>query len=60
MKSLFWFVLGIAGGFIVAHFVDKSAAGHDALEQIDARIAEFTDRLSDAYRVQEAKLQSDD
>jgi len=58
MKSLVWFVLGIAGGFVVAHFMDKNPRGHDVLAAVDARIAEFTDRMGDAYRQEDARLSS--
>ncbi|MCR2792668.1 hypothetical protein NQ156_06265 [Microbacterium sp. zg.Y625] len=56
MKKLVWFVLGIAGGFILAHMVDKDPRGHEVLTDLDARITEFTDRMGDAYREQEARL----
>ena len=56
MKSLFWFVLGIAGGFVAAHLVNKDPRGHEVLAEVDARIAEFTDRMSDAYHSQESRL----
>ena len=56
MKNLFWFVLGIAGGFVVAHLMNKDPRGHEILADVDARISEFTDRIGDAYREQEARL----
>ncbi|MFT3799014.1 ATPase [Microbacterium sp.] len=56
MKSVLWFVLGIAGGFVLAHLVDKDPRGHELLAEVDARISEFTDRIGDAYREQEAKI----
>lgn len=56
MKSLFWFVLGIAAGFVLSHLVDKDPRGHEVLAEIDARISEFTDRIGDAYREQEARI----
>ena len=56
MKKLVWFVLGIAGGFILAHMVDKDPRGHEVLADLDARISEFTDRMTDAYHEQEARL----
>ncbi len=56
MKNLFWFVLGIAGGFVAAHLVNKDPRGHELLAEVDARIAEFTDRMSDAYREQESRI----
>ena len=56
MKSVLWFVLGIAGGFVAAHLVNKDPRGHEVLAEVDARIGEFTERIGDAYRAQEAKI----
>jgi hypothetical protein len=56
VKNLFWFVLGLAGGVIAAHVVNKDPRGHEVLAQVDARISEFTDRISSAYREQEARF----
>lgn len=56
MKSLLWFLLGIAGGFVLAHLVNKDPRGHEILADVDARITEFTDRMGDAYREQEARF----
>lgn len=56
MKSLRWFLFGLVGGFIVAHFMDKDPRGHDILTEVDARINGFTAALGDAYREQEARL----
>ncbi len=56
MKNFAWFVLGIAGGFVAAHLVNKDPRGHEVLADVDARISEFTDRIGDAYRAQEAKI----
>jgi len=56
MKSLLWFLIGIAGGFAAAHVINKNPTGHELLAEVDARIGEFTDRIGEAYRGQEAKL----
>lgn len=56
MKNVLWFVLGLAGGFVVAHLVDKDPRGHEVLADVDARISEFTDRIGEAYRAQESKI----
>ena len=56
MKSVLWFILGLAGGFVAAHIIDNDPRGHDALAEVDARITEFTDRIGEAYRAQEAKI----
>ena len=56
MKKVRWFVVGLAGGFVAAHFVNKDPRGHEVLAEVDARITEFTDRIGEAYRAQEAKI----
>jgi hypothetical protein len=56
MKKVVWFVLGVASGFVLAHFVNKDPRGHELLAEVDSRITEFTDRIGDAYREQEARL----
>lgn len=56
MKNLQWFLIGVIGGFVAAHFMNKDPRGHDLLADVDARISEFTGILSDAYREQEARL----
>ena len=56
MKNLVWFVLGTGAGFVLAHIVNKDPRGHELLAEIDARIGEFTDRIGDAYRDQQHRL----
>ncbi len=56
MKSVLWFVVGLAGGFVAAHLMNKDPRGHEVLAEVDARITEFTDRIGEAYRAQEAKI----
>ena len=56
VKSLVWFAFGIVGGFIAAHLVNKDPRGQELFAQLDSRIGEFTDRMSDAYHEQETRL----
>lgn len=56
MRNLLWFLLGVIGGFIAAHLMNKDPRGHEVLADVDARITEFTDRIGDAYREQEARF----
>ncbi len=57
MKNVLWFLLGIAGGFVAAHLVNKDPRGQELLAEVDLRISEFTDRMTDAYHAQEAKIE---
>ena len=56
MKTVLWFLIGIAGGFVLAHLMNKDPRGRELLADVDARISEFTDRMGDAYREQEARF----
>lgn len=56
MKNVLWFLIGVIGGFVAAHSMNKDPRGHDLLADVDARITEFTAILGDAYRDQEARL----
>ena len=56
MKNVVWFLLGVAGGNVAAHVVNKDPRGHELLAEVDSHIGEFTDRMGDAYREQEARI----
>ncbi|MFD5214876.1 hypothetical protein [Microbacterium sp. NPDC058345] len=56
MKNVLWFLIGVIGGFVAAHFMNKDPRGQELLADVDARISEFTSILGDAYRQQEARL----
>ena len=56
MKNVLWFLIGVIGGFVAAHFMNKDPRGHDILAEVDARINEFTAIFGDAYREQHARL----
>ena len=56
MRNVLWFLLGVIGGFVAAHLMNKDPRGHEVLADVDARITEFTDRIGDAYREQEARF----
>ena len=56
MRRAFWFWFGVVGGFVLAHLVNKDPRGHAALADLDARIGEFTERITEAYRDQEARF----
>ena len=60
MKNVLWFLLGIIGGFVAAHFLNKDPRGAELLADLDARIDEFTGRIGEAYRLEEARRASGD
>ncbi|WP_353113655.1 hypothetical protein [Microbacterium sp.] len=56
MKNVLWFLVGVIGGFVAAHFLNKDPRGHELLADIDSRITEFTSLVGDAYRAEDARL----
>ncbi|WP_341957450.1 hypothetical protein [Microbacterium sp. LWH13-1.2] len=60
MKNVLWFLIGVIGGFVAAHFMNKDPRGHDILAEVDARINEFTAIIGDSYRDEKARLTDPD
>ncbi|MGK9147012.1 hypothetical protein KXS11_05205 [Plantibacter flavus] len=56
MKNVFWLIVGIGAGFVVAHEVNKTQSGKRFFTELDSRIKEFTDTVGDAYKEREAQL----
>lgn len=65
MKQLFFVVIGVLIGFVVADRVGASSGGGAFgggrfLAQVDARTKAFTGAVADGYRSREAELRTDD
>ncbi|MBF4581272.1 hypothetical protein ITJ54_01160 [Curtobacterium sp. VKM Ac-2865] len=65
MKQLFFVVIGVLIGFVVADRVGASSGGGASgrgrfLAQVDARTKAFTGAVADGYRSREAELRTDD
>lgn len=56
MKSVVWFIAGIAAGFVVAHQVAKTEQGGRLFAEIDGKARDFGRAVSDGYRAREAQL----
>ncbi|TPW71049.1 hypothetical protein [Schumannella sp. 10F1B-5-1] len=56
MKSAFWLVVGVAAGFVAAHYVSKTPQGRALFEEIDDRTRGFGAAVLDGYRSREAEL----
>ena len=56
MKNALWLVIGIGTGFLAAHQVNRTETGRAFLEDLDARIQEFTAAVASGYRSREAEL----
>lgn len=58
MKSIAYLILGIIGGFVVAHQVNRSQRGNAFFADIDEKMREFGDSIADAYKEREAELRT--
>ncbi|AQX80292.1 hypothetical protein ITJ66_11140 [Plantibacter sp. VKM Ac-2885] len=56
MKNVFWLIVGIGAGFVVAHEINKTQSGKRFFSELDSRVREFTDTVGDAYKEREAQL----
>ncbi|MFC6355433.1 hypothetical protein [Luethyella okanaganae] len=58
MKSVFWLIVGVAAGFVLAHRVDKTQQGKQFFGNLDAKAKEFGAAVADSYHKREAELRS--
>ncbi len=58
MKNFIWLVIGVVGGLVVAHELNKSQQGKQFFAELDAKAREFGEAISDGYRQREAELRA--
>ena len=58
MKGFFLLVIGVAAGFVAAHYVSKTPQGKQFFDDIDARAHDFGDAVVDGYKTREAELRA--
>ncbi|RWZ51700.1 hypothetical protein ELQ90_06275 [Labedella phragmitis] len=58
MKSVFWLIVGIVGGFAVAHQINNTQRGGAFFADLDDKLREFGDSIADAYKEREAELRA--
>ncbi|TPW76340.1 hypothetical protein [Schumannella soli] len=56
MKSAFWLVVGVAAGFVAAHYVSRTPQGRALFDEIDEKTRGFGAAVVDGYRSREAEL----
>ncbi|MFF2390321.1 hypothetical protein [Agromyces sp. NPDC058064] len=59
MKSILWFTVGVAAGFVVAHQVNQTKQGRDFFSSIDAKAREFGNAIAEGYHARDAELRAD-
>ncbi|BDZ63088.1 hypothetical protein [Agromyces mangrovi Wang et al. 2018] len=58
MKSILWFTVGVAAGFVAAHQVNKTQQGQEFFATVDARAKEFGKAVADGYHARESELRA--
>ena len=58
MKSILWFTVGVAAGFIVAHRVNQTKQGRDFFSSVDAKARAFGNAIAEGYHERDAELRA--
>lgn len=58
MKNVFWLIVGIAVGFVVAHEVSKTPGGKRFFDDVNGKSHDFASAIVDGYKQREAELRS--
>ena len=58
MKSILWFTVGVAAGFVVAHKVNQTAQGRDFFSSVDAKARAFGQAIAEGYHARDAELRA--
>ena len=56
MRRLSWLVVGVALGFVAAHFVNQTPGGRRFFDQVNRGVHEFGDAIAEGYRVAEEEF----
>ena len=56
MRKLAWLTVGVALGFVAAHFVNQTPSGRRFFAQVNRGAREFGDAIAEGYRVAEGEF----
>ena len=56
MKSIVWFAVGVAVGFVAAHQVNQTTQGREFFSSIDAKARAFGKAIAEGYHERDAEL----
>jgi hypothetical protein len=58
MKNIFWLIVGVAIGFVVAHKVSETEQGQAFFSDVNAKSRDFKEAIVEGYRAREEELRS--
>ncbi len=59
MKSIVWFTVGVAAGFVVAHQMNQTKQGRDFFSAVDAKARAFGNAIAEGYHARDAELRAE-
>ena len=60
MKSMLWFAVGVATGFVAAHQLNQTKQGREFFSSIDAKARAFGKAIAEGYHERDAELRAHD
>ncbi|MFD4420104.1 hypothetical protein ACFWN7_01180 [Agromyces sp. NPDC058484] len=59
VKSILWFAVGVAAGFVAAHQFNQTNQGREFFSSIDAKARAFGQAIAEGYHERDAELRAD-
>ena len=59
MKSILWFIVGLAAGFVAAHQLHQTKQGREFFSSIDAKARAFGKAIAEGYHERDAELRAE-
>ena len=59
MKSILWFAVGVAAGFVAAHQLNQTNQGREFFSSVDAKARAFGTAIAEGYHEREAELRAE-
>jgi hypothetical protein len=59
VKSILWFAVGVAAGFVVAHRLNQTKQGREFFSSIDAKARAFGKAIAEGYHERDAELRAE-
>ena len=59
MKSIVWFAIGVAAGFVAAHQLNQTKQGQEFFSSIDAKARAFGKAIAEGYHERDAELRAE-
>ena len=60
VKSIVWFAVGVAAGFVAAHQLNQTQQGREFFSSVDAKARAFGKAIAEGYHERDAELRAHD